>query len=196
MMKFKIKKIIAILFAIVLVCYIAVVFLIEMKSDLPLQCKINVVAGSQINGYVELDFINDNSFPITIYNNKIYAIMVNRSTKMLNEELKQIVSIDTVYLKRGINYNSDKFIIQSNSSKTFRIVGSKNLNFLNCKLLYYDFLKLSTINIFNLFNDKKINETTKENQIGKLSIVPQYSTWTEEFREEEIKMEIDNDGLD
>lgn len=83
-----------------------------------------------------------------------------------------------------------------NSSKTFRIVGSKNLNFLNCKLLYYDFLKLSTINIFNLFNDKKINETTKENQIGKLSIVPQYSTWTEEFREEEIKMEIDNDGLD
>jgi len=195
-MKFKIKKIIAILVTVVLLCYIAVVFLIEMKSDLPLQFKINAVAGSQINGYVELEFINDNSFPITIYNNKIYAIMVNKSTNILNEEDKLKASIDTVYLKRGINYSSDKFIIQSNSSKTFRIVGSKNLNFLNCKLLYYDFLKLSTINIFNLFNDKKINETTKENQIGKLSIVPQYSPWTEEFREEEIKMEIDNDGLD
>lgn len=190
----KINKKIFVLFTIILVAYLSIVIFIEMKPDLGLKSEIKFQTGTYINGYFEIKITNNNFFPVTIYDNHFYAIMTNRSSIFFDKTVDQKKSLkitDTVYFKRDNN----KMIIKPGGFKTLRIEGSNDLNLFNCKILYYDFLCFSTLNIFNTFYDKQINNNTKKNHIGRLSFEPNYPEWTEEGRQEELKGEGPDDGL-
>jgi len=183
----------------ILIFYLALIIIIEKKDNFELQSKITVQAGTYTNGYIQIKFMNNNFFPVTIYDNKIYAVINNRTSSMFKnrQEKKEtpIIVIDTVNVIRDGNILNHKFIIKAHSSTTVKLEMPSGVNLLNCELLYYDFQMFSTLNVFNIFYDKKITKNTKKNRIGVLPIKLQFQPWLQRNQKEEINFENDDDGL-